>query len=351
MTLLPNRPGSSRMDEDCCPTGESAMPVQRENNNEYKKKILPLSKTKSRRQCTKDVLRQTMTGLGANSPVEAGVNALKLVNIQNLLKRLILSSSKPPAASSQMFSSLIGRALTSNTVYTAELLFSISGENHCTEKEKEDHMAEACRAAITGNTDLLRGLLERDTQLVTRRWRGLVLIHLAAFGGHTDTVMALITAGADVNSTMEQSEWEYVSLENLHVESIDHTLDLSCVISEGCVSPLMLAAAEGHLRVVEVLIDNGANCDSIGNENYNLISPLFYAVDKGCAQLVHLLVNRGARVDLQEGWERQTLLHVVSDFHLARMLIDCGLNVDATDKNGSTPLHCAAARHDIEVLK
>ena len=67
----------------------------------------------------------------------------------------------------------------------------------------------------------------------------------------------------------------------------------------------MIAAGEGHIDVVELLLDKGANpkaMESYETEFSGNETALFKAVRSGYVNIVELLLNKGARVDYGSTW-------------------------------------------------
>ena len=82
-------------------------------------------------------------------------------------------------------------------------------------------------------------------------------------------------------------------------------------------TPLIYAAQMGHLDVVRVLLDGGANAESANVDQWNA---LHYAAMNG-----HL--------------------------HVCRLLLDWGVNVNSLNKRKYTPLHYAAWAGYLSVAK
>jgi hypothetical protein len=72
--------------------------------------------------------------------------------------------------------------------------------------------------------------------------------------------------------------------------NIGHPIDMFCP------PPLHLAANEGHLEIVKLLIDNGAdvNGDSIAN-----LTPLHGAALAGHTEVAAFLIEKGAQIDIK----------------------------------------------------
>lgn len=347
MTLLSDRLNNngvnSSKEEDECTASGCLFSVQEENTNEYNKKSFhSLKSTFCQQRNEQDFFKTTVTKQGLQIFSVTGSHDVNLTKIVEMLQGLVLSANKIHEDSSNMLYSRVGNTLTSKTAFHEEFLISLP-DKHSVLQEDKEHMIHGCRAAITGDEKLLHRLVTINPELVKMRWRGLSLIHLAAFGGHIDILRTLVTAGADVNSAMEQLEGDNDTHLDQKSENPNNEADLSWVVNHACVSPLLLAVTQNHIRVAELLIDRGAVKDE------TCVSSLFYAMDKGFVDLAQLLLSNGAWAHLQDAYESQTLMHVVKNYKLARMLIDRGLSVNTKDKKGCTPLHYAAARNSIDV--
>lgn len=152
-------------------------------------------------------------------------------------------------------------------------------------------------------------------------------LHLAVCEGHVEIVKMLLDAGADVN--MDNSG-EY----------------------DEAYTPLMLAIETedcmGHETIVRILLDAGAN---VVNTTLN---PLTSAASHGQVAIVKMLLEAGA--DVNEGDSGRcveeygyplgyTSLHWAAAYfqeQTIRILIDGGADVNRLDEQGSTPLHSVA---------
>ena len=123
-------------------------------------------------------------------------------------------------------------------------------------------------AAAIGDVERLRSLLDADPALA-RAWSddGFTPLHFTAFFGHPGAAKLLIERGAEheARSTNEQ-----------------FALDAA---------PLHSASAAGQLEVCEVLLDGGADVNAVQHGGY---TALLDAAANGNAKLVDFLVERGA---------------------------------------------------------
>ena len=150
------------------------------------------------------------------------------------------------------------------------------------------------------------------------------------------------------------------------------------------VSPLCTAIMLEHSEIVRLLIENGANVNSIyGDDRWTALQN---AANKGRPDLVKLLVENGADVDARNNYG-QSALHLAArqghknivvylisksaaintrtngnnirmmgdtplhcaNYDIAEILLRNGAEVNAKDKDGVTPLHMAIILGDVEL--
>ncbi len=128
------------------------------------------------------------------------------------------------------------------------------------------------------------------------------------------------------------------------------------------VSPLVAALAGRHLQTAELLRYNGANPNIQG---YSGNTPLGLAAYYGDVEMVRVLLNLEADVNIRNELGRTPLDDTCAGLsgpgqipnlpqllaNVARLLFDHGVDVDARDDDGWTPLHTAVSFGGIEVIR
>ena len=141
--------------------------------------------------------------------------------------------------------------------------------------ENGSDVTDAFVAATVGKADRLAAVLKADpAQLAARNDDGLTPLHVAAREGHPEAVRALLDAGAKAGETDNRPETRHRNAD-----------------SNGW-TPLHLAAMAGQARTAELLLDRGADVNAA--DARGKFTPLHYAAWNGEAGLIQLLLARKA---------------------------------------------------------
>eukprot|EP00281_Chroomonas_sp_CCMP1168_P021765 CAMPEP_0206221394 /NCGR_PEP_ID=MMETSP0047_2-20121206/5390_1 /ASSEMBLY_ACC=CAM_ASM_000192 /TAXON_ID=195065 /ORGANISM="Chroomonas mesostigmatica_cf, Strain CCMP1168" /LENGTH=351 /DNA_ID=CAMNT_0053644123 /DNA_START=107 /DNA_END=1163 /DNA_ORIENTATION=- len=137
-------------------------------------------------------------------------------------------------------------------------------------------------AAKSGQTDVVRFLLEKGANVNLRNNEENTALMLAADGGHTDIVRSLLENGAQVDM---KGEW---SMGGVRVQSGEKG------------TALMLAARKGYSEIVSALLEKGANVDLQSSPSG--WTALILSAEDGHTEVVGALLmhgENGAKVDLR----------------------------------------------------
>lgn len=117
-------------------------------------------------------------------------------------------------------------------------------------------------------------------------------------------------------------------------------------------TPLFSAAAAGHGRVVEMLLDYGAEVDWKDEQGQ---SPLFEAARKGRTETVRILLDRGADVNLRDSDYESPLLVAAENGHgaIVQLLLEREATTDSDGVSFPRPLAAAVEKnheHVVDIL-
>jgi ankyrin repeat protein len=105
-------------------------------------------------------------------------------------------------------------------------------------------------------------------------------------------------------------------------------------------TPLHISAELGHEQVVELLLHAGADINAKGEAG---LTPLQAAIWGGKLEVVKLLLQRGANINLTSNGNDSSL-HIAaqqSNAEVVKLCLENGVPVNITDDAGLTPLHFA----------
>ncbi|CAG9999075.1 unnamed protein product [Clonostachys byssicola] len=203
-------------------------------------------------------------------------------------------------------------------------------------------------AAEKGHEALVRLLIEHganiNADLIDK-----TPLFAAASEGHEAVVRLLIDHGATINP--RGNIWPPVvgaakkGHEALVRLLIDHGADVN--LGAKCGTPLTGAARGGYDAIMSLLIEHGADVDQKDSDGE---TPLNIAAGRGDEGVVKLLLENGASIN-KAGYKKKTPLIRASSHEVAELLVKNGADTNACDRDGETPLGCAARRGDEATVK
>ena len=184
---------------------------------------------------------------------------------------------------------------------------------------------ELYRAAMLGNVEEVTRLLSSgmvDVNCIKGEYHSTPL-WVASFMGKKKVVELLLERGADPDETDINGR-----------------------------TPLWVAANSGKTDVVQMLLDGGADPNKTDNHGK---TPLWMAAtwDNGHKDVVKLLLDRGVDPNTADisGWTPLHLAAKIGHKDVVRLLLDAGADPDKEDQMGETPLFAAARRGHKDTFK
>jgi ankyrin repeat protein len=115
-------------------------------------------------------------------------------------------------------------------------------------------------------------------------------------------------------------------------------------------TPLMNAAAKGHVVMVLVLVEGGAN---LQRANADQQTALHVAALYGHLDVCRLLLDWGAKVDPVDKWKYTPLHDAARLGHLSvvKLLVETGANVRLRNNNGQTASEMAQSNGMFDVAE
>ena len=185
-------------------------------------------------------------------------------------------------------------------------------------------------AALNGHVDVVKVLIESGSSLYIRNNRQLTPLFVALEANQTEVVELLLRAGSNPN--------EAVSL-----------------IQDVGVAPLQVAATSGFFRIVQLLIEYGANVRSRLTADFSVLhgvmSPQPGVTCSGA--MVKYLINRGASIDIRTP-KGNRAIHLGAENGQTECIgeiLKRGANIEAENGRRRTPLLIATMNGKIETVK
>ncbi|MFN2254630.1 MAG: ankyrin repeat domain-containing protein [Candidatus Promineifilaceae bacterium] len=222
------------------------------------------------------------------------------------------------------------------------------------------------QAARIGNMEAVTLLIEHGADVNLPNNGGVTALDIAV---DEETVAMLRDAGATTDSANDTAALEKELIANIQAgnaaaveELLNGGVDPDFVDQWGNNAPLPLAAKEGRLEIVQLLVEAGAD---VNNSTMNGRTPfgsaltaapaLLYAAAWDHLDIVEFLLANGADPNAVEEGDGGTPLQIAAWFNypeIVTILLENGAEVDIrrTDEDGMTPLHGAASTGAKEVV-
>lgn len=128
---------------------------------------------------------------------------------------------------------------------------------------------------------------------------------------------------------------------------------------DGCqtsvTTPLHQACLRGNIDVANILVESAETSDTLNSADHkDGVTPLFLAAREGHVEIVKALIAKGANVNVgeDEGWTSLHSACMNSHIAVVRELIAGGANANVAEfERGITPLSLAVGNSDLQIVK
>lgn len=109
-------------------------------------------------------------------------------------------------------------------------------------------------------------------------------------------------------------------------------------------TPLLLAAEQGRMQIVEYLVEQGADVNATTPTGTGEITPLRYAISNDDWEMTRYLIRNGAEVNKAnpQGWTPIMTAARLGNREIIELLLDAGAEISVRTEDGLTPIRIAS---------
>lgn len=217
-------------------------------------------------------------------------------------------------------------------------------------------------ASEHGQTETARVLIEAGVDVNRQAIDGWTPLEVAVACGHLDTARVLEAAGAKLERELgcsasgEPFRPAFIAAASSgHEEWVRNFMrwgvDMEQPDPKSGGTPLIVAATYGHLGVVRLLVEAGADLEAYDYEGF---TALVNATTAAQPHVVQYLIEKGVAVDQTTDLMSGTPLMVAclhGSLGIVQCLVDAGADVSYTCGTGKTPLAAAASSGFVDVVE
>jgi ankyrin repeat protein len=186
------------------------------------------------------------------------------------------------------------------------------------EQKSKSSFTSLYLACQYGRVEAAQELIENGADLyAVNRPIEATALHIAAFQGHSAVIRILLQKASDKKRLMEQkinngSTPLFLACQYGRVEAaqelIENGADLYAAIGE--ITPLHIAAREGHVAVIKMILEKAPDKKSLQKKILNNAALLFCACEKDDPKVLRFLIENGVKINNPSDPTREpTVLH------------------------------------------
>ena len=232
-----------------------------------------------------------------------------------------------------------------------------------------------------GTTSLMRAVRDDNLPLVDKLLRAganvkavnrydITALYLACVNANPAMIEKLLKAGADANAAGPEGETALMTVAHSgNVEAarilLAHGANVDATENWRGQTALMWAVGQSHPEMVRELVAHGADVNKRSAQQdwkrqvtaeprekwmpQGALTPLLFAARQGCLECAKILVEKGAHLDATdlEGVSPLLLAIINGHYDVAGYLIEKGADVNIPDKTGRTALYSAVDFHSM----
>ena len=248
-------------------------------------------------------------------------------------------------------------AVQSGQVDTLEVLLGAGG---LADSKLDNGTTPLYSAAEEGFLPIIKKLFRHkpDMDPAPRKLDGRSPHHAAAAGGHLEVLEYLDEKHKDVHPDEDGILPIHFAARGGHLHIINRLSDRSNItaMDNNKELPIHFAALKGHLETFQRLLQFGRDFEvgidikcrdlsvTVQEDPDGTLTPLYLAVSSGHLKIVEYLINEGADVNVRS-FRKRTILHEAARQTIPEMfelLLKHNLGPFEKDETGKTPLHIAA---------
>jgi hypothetical protein len=182
--------------------------------------------------------------------------------------------------------------------------------------------------AIRGSALLANLFLDYGGNVNAKNENGLTALMAACALNNLAYAAALIERGADINAVDKEGRSALgLAISQQHTDVINLLFQKEASATPDGLSPLLPAAMQGNEDAVRILLDRGADVNSVDGDGY---TPLMHAANQGHIDVTRLLIERGANLSASLKTGDSAIVLAARNGHdeIETLLVMMGANLD-----------------------